>query len=355
MRRARRSRSTCATSPIASTFARSSRATSRIPTGALATAPVFRDFARLARQHLEAGNREALDRSIDTLLSMVAPTSIQASALRWCNAHLASRRTRPTRRHRATDRRGRNRDRARRRLPDAASDKSDRPSPGARDPAADAGHRDLAHRIALEQIKVLETAADPGTDARPAGVGGGGAEEPVSCRRRRLAADVEAAVAFSRRATISDRCGRSSRRWARDGPANDRHGERRDAFRGARRAAVDHPSRSGPPGIRGRQQVDPSRVARRPIQDRLDHESRRRTDRGEERPLLSRDPRRAGPWIARDRARDQGSVRGHRPDHPGSAGRRHVGAHDAGQPGVSAVSPAGARHIAQARQERSSS
>jgi two-component system chemotaxis sensor kinase CheA len=62
-----------------------------IPSGARATAPVFRDFARLARKHLEAGDHEALGRSIATLLSMISPASIQASALRWCDAHLTRR------------------------------------------------------------------------------------------------------------------------------------------------------------------------------------------------------------------------------------------------------------------------
>jgi two-component system, chemotaxis family, sensor kinase CheA len=133
-----------------------------IPTGAVAKAPVFRDFARLARQHLEACNREALDRSIDTLLGMVAPTSIQASALRWCNAHIACL--------------GLDRSEDIERLislvetgiaPTApargASENSDSRSSPAPNSAADPGHRDLAHRIALEQIKVLETGADPGT------------------------------------------------------------------------------------------------------------------------------------------------------------------------------------------------
>jgi two-component system chemotaxis sensor kinase CheA len=167
-----------------------------MPTGALATAPVFRDFARLARQHLQAGNRDALDRSIDTLLSMIAPTSIQASALRWCNAHLASL--------------GLDRSEDIERLigvvetgeaPAANarrdSESSDRRSSPERNPAADAGHRDLAHRIALEQIKVLETAADPTTTR--------GRLESVAAVLKSLfhavgggvATDVEAALAFS--------------------------------------------------------------------------------------------------------------------------------------------------------------
>ena len=60
-----------------------------IPVGMPAKAPVFADFSRLARQHLAAGDRDALARAIATLLAMVAPASIQASALRWCTAHLA--------------------------------------------------------------------------------------------------------------------------------------------------------------------------------------------------------------------------------------------------------------------------
>jgi two-component system chemotaxis sensor kinase CheA len=166
-----------------------------LPTGALAEGPVFRDFARLARQHLQAANREALERSIDTVLSMMAPTSIQASALRWCSAHLSSH--------------GLDRADDIERLigvvetgiaPAApaprASENSDRRSSPAGNPAADAGHRDLAHRIALEQIEVLETAADPGTTR--------GRLESVSAVLKSLfhavgggvAAEVEAAVTF---------------------------------------------------------------------------------------------------------------------------------------------------------------
>ena len=156
---------------------------------------MFRDFARLARQHLEARNRQALDRSIDTVLSMVAPTSIQASALRWCNAHLASLgldRAEDIERLIGVVETGLAPASPARR----ASENSDRRSSPARNPAADAGRRDLAHRIALEQITVLETAADPGTTR--------GRLELVSAVLRSLfhavgegvAAEVEAAIAF---------------------------------------------------------------------------------------------------------------------------------------------------------------
>ncbi|MGA2042532.1 MAG: chemotaxis protein CheA [Roseiarcus sp.] len=60
-----------------------------IPTGTPAKRPLFGDFARLARKHLAAEDGDALARAAATLLSMVAPASVQASALRWCAAHLA--------------------------------------------------------------------------------------------------------------------------------------------------------------------------------------------------------------------------------------------------------------------------
>jgi len=61
-----------------------------IPVGARADGPVFRDFARLARRQLETGQVEALSNSISALAGITAPASLQASALRWCAAHLES-------------------------------------------------------------------------------------------------------------------------------------------------------------------------------------------------------------------------------------------------------------------------
>jgi two-component system chemotaxis sensor kinase CheA len=60
-----------------------------VPTGAPANGPLFADFGRLARQAIGEGDREALKRSITTLLGMIAQGSLQASALRWCDALLA--------------------------------------------------------------------------------------------------------------------------------------------------------------------------------------------------------------------------------------------------------------------------
>jgi two-component system chemotaxis sensor kinase CheA len=132
-----------------------------IPTGARANAPVFRDFARLARKHLETGEREALSRSIATLLGMIAPASIQASALRWCDVHLASR---------GFDARS-----DIERLIDvvesgtalhpsasvaAASETVAEPSPRSPGRVVDTISGELARRIAFEQVKVLETSTD---------------------------------------------------------------------------------------------------------------------------------------------------------------------------------------------------
>jgi two-component system chemotaxis sensor kinase CheA len=193
-----------------------------IPTGALARAPVFRDFARLARQHLQSGNREALDRSIDTLVSMVAPTSIQASALRWCNAHLASH--------------GLDRAEDIERLigvvetgiaPAAfarrASENGDRRSSPARNQAADAGHRDLAQRIALEQIKVLETAADPATTRGRLESAAAVLQNLFHAVDGGVAAEVEAAVAFFEKSNDLGPLRALAVSLGSGGPAIDRH------------------------------------------------------------------------------------------------------------------------------------
>ena len=59
-----------------------------LPSGTRAEGPVFRDFAALARRQLAAGDASGLSRSFASLSSIASPTSLQASALRWCAAHL---------------------------------------------------------------------------------------------------------------------------------------------------------------------------------------------------------------------------------------------------------------------------
>jgi two-component system chemotaxis sensor kinase CheA len=132
-----------------------------IPTGEPANGPLFSDFARLARQTLAEGDSDALSRSITTLLGMIAQDSLQASALRWCNAELSI--------HGLTNRpflegliasveTG---------IVTAPGDAgahvammSPAPSVGPW-PASDVARRDLALQIATAQIEVLETPADP--------------------------------------------------------------------------------------------------------------------------------------------------------------------------------------------------
>ncbi len=129
-----------------------------IPLGARAQAPVFQDFAGVARRHVEAGDRTALDRSILTVLSMIAPSSLQASALRWCQAWLAL----DGLTHRGEIERLICAVETGAFAPvETASAKSAGPPQDTR-PAPAATH-ELAKRIAREQIKVLETPADPGT------------------------------------------------------------------------------------------------------------------------------------------------------------------------------------------------
>jgi two-component system chemotaxis sensor kinase CheA len=123
-------------------------------TGAPAGGPVLRDFCRLARQHVAARDGGGLTRSIETLLNMVAPASVQASALRWCRALL-----------------GRFGFEAEAELegliaavetgaPPAADGLACLTTPD-RSEAAAAGDLALARRIAREQIVVLETPCDP--------------------------------------------------------------------------------------------------------------------------------------------------------------------------------------------------
>jgi two-component system chemotaxis sensor kinase CheA len=132
-----------------------------IPTGAPANGPLFGDFARLARQTIEDGDLNALTRSITTLLGMIAQGSLQASALRWCNALLACQalnnpeylermiRTVETGVVPARGNAG----------PQSAS-----PTLAASAevvPPLDPYRRDLALKIAMVQIKVLATPTDP--------------------------------------------------------------------------------------------------------------------------------------------------------------------------------------------------
>jgi two-component system chemotaxis sensor kinase CheA len=134
-----------------------------IPTGKLAAGPVFRDFASLARQHLKARDRVALDRSIAALLTMIAPESLQASALRWCKAQLerdAFESLTNLERLIAAVETG---------ILLPYGDIVDNTTASKREPIAPVQeiseetsiYRKHAHRIALEQIKVLETPTHP--------------------------------------------------------------------------------------------------------------------------------------------------------------------------------------------------
>ena len=114
-----------------------------IATGARARAPVPRDFAVLARKYIAAGDRKALERSVTTLLGMIAPSSLQASALRWCSALLASQAPLDSEFERLIE----------------AIETGE--APPLEPPPVGNPHIALARRIALEQIRVLETPADP--------------------------------------------------------------------------------------------------------------------------------------------------------------------------------------------------
>ncbi len=134
-----------------------------IPTGKPAGGPVFGDFARLARQHLEARDRVALDRSVATLLTMIAPESFQASALRWCKAQLERDGFESLMNLERLIVAVETGD-----LPPYAGiiDKSAEPELGLTALVQDnseetAAYRRYAHRIAVEQIKVLETPTHP--------------------------------------------------------------------------------------------------------------------------------------------------------------------------------------------------
>ncbi|MCW6513071.1 chemotaxis protein CheA [Lichenifustis flavocetrariae] len=129
------------------------------PTGKAAGGPVFGDFGKVARQHLTAGDRTALDRAVATLLTMVAPASFQASALRWAQVHLSCHgleRQEDLNRLIAAIETGV--------LPLRGEQPTATSAAAASTPlpiAADIALRDTARMIAAEQIKVLKTPIDP--------------------------------------------------------------------------------------------------------------------------------------------------------------------------------------------------
>lgn len=131
-----------------------------IAAGSRAKAPVFRDFARLARELIANDDAEALRRAINTLSAMAAPASFQASALRWCGdvldiGGLAARGD--LERLIAAIEAGA--------MPSAAP----APAPRAPAPASPAPKSaldlKLGRSIAREQIQMLETPADPALSA----------------------------------------------------------------------------------------------------------------------------------------------------------------------------------------------
>jgi two-component system chemotaxis sensor kinase CheA len=134
-----------------------------IATGDPASGPVFTDFTTHARRHIQAGNRERLDQSINTILTMVAPECLQASALRWCKAQLecygfgqiivlekmlATIETGciPTKAFT---------------VPSAVKQVDEVPQANILELKTHNLNKALAYQIAAEQIRVLETPADP--------------------------------------------------------------------------------------------------------------------------------------------------------------------------------------------------
>ena len=118
-------------------------------TGARAEGPVFRDFAASARRRVAAGDAAGLARALAALSGIAASASLQASALRWCEAYLETcglSRAAEWERLIAAVETG------------VASD----PTPQAAAPVA----ADLAQTLALEQIEAWETpgeaALEPG-------------------------------------------------------------------------------------------------------------------------------------------------------------------------------------------------
>lgn len=129
-----------------------------VASGSVAKGPVFADFARLARQHLAAGAGPALSRSLDSLARMIAPDSIQASALRWCSAEIAKHGlARPDRIARWIQviETGA--------MADVAAAAPCR-AEGVK-PAIITAHQDLAREIARTQVDMLSTAAMPGLES----------------------------------------------------------------------------------------------------------------------------------------------------------------------------------------------
>jgi len=133
-----------------------------LPVGEPLNGPVFADFAETAREMLASKDVDGLGRSIDAMLNLAAPASVQASALRWCKVLLA--------------RDGLQNEGAFQRLihwVETGAALGDigvgRPAwalapssaPTVSDACENAADLALAERLAREQIRVLETAADP--------------------------------------------------------------------------------------------------------------------------------------------------------------------------------------------------
>ena len=118
-----------------------------LPSGARAEGPVFRDFAALARRLIGEGDAAGLSRALASLAGIAAPTSLQASALRWCQAYLETC--------------GLSRAREWERLI-GAIETGQAPPPPEGEPEAPV---DLAQSLALEQIEAWETPGEAALDA----------------------------------------------------------------------------------------------------------------------------------------------------------------------------------------------
>ncbi|MFC6791868.1 Hpt domain-containing protein [Methylobacterium komagatae] len=306
-----------------------------VPAGRDDPAEMFSDFSTQAHVLLAAGDRAALARTAGTLLAIIADDTRQASALRWI-AEVAEA--------------GGDADLLARLIAGVGGGIAEGGAPtAAQAPAPVPGSADeTALRILASQTDMLASPAEPGLAA-------GRLESALTVLRRCLPHLGEAGVRLAPAIEAAARDGNAAALLARLAGSADARPVPETGRAEPATAARPEPASPPPPPAPGPAEVadgkGPARMLR-VEQGKVDALMNfvAELDGGQERPRLSRRAGRAGQRLAPARTRDQGAVRGHRPDRPEPSGRRHGHPHDARQPGLPALPPPCARHLAQARQ-----